>query len=580
MKSVKLDLIEKARQGDLEAWELLIREIYPQAWKHAVYLLRDSALAQDAVQNSMLKVFNNLAGLKDDGAFTGWWRRILTNEIYLLLRFKNREVPGIIPDLPGGSGLPVEDAVTLKLELEQAIKSLPLDQQQIILGIDVRGLTLQEAAAEYNLPLGTVKSRLFRGRNRLQDTLRHYIDKGKGRTDMTRNQTGLTDRIYDYLEETMEGAARIAFEKELAANPAWQEELKKQKDFLTLLHSLTGKITLSAAEIKEKVQAVIDKIEDYEEIVDTTSYNQGKPMTMTSHIWFKKPDYYRTDGESASTGPMTIIIKDGIMLSWFAATRQVQKLILSDAYQEKARFSFPETLKAMAENKSSRVLGTEYLQGRPVIHVQFSEKVPGIGEMITHHWMDKETWIPVLTEYYNAKGELVNRMEVRELRINQGLPDSLFELELPEGVTIPEENPPVVNLPQAITTAETAKRFGSAPYVLQNKDYNVKHQWVEVKENLGAMLSMYTVPGEPNPYLVITQGPVSHTNLPPNANVEKVEFEFAGRIVAGELIKVDMGGVTYMLAWQDNGFHYSCGGALEKDELLTVPGTMTPVGQE
>lgn len=45
------------------------------------------------------------------------------------MRFKNREVPGIIGDLPGGSKLPVEDVVTLKLELEQAIKNLPLDQQ-------------------------------------------------------------------------------------------------------------------------------------------------------------------------------------------------------------------------------------------------------------------------------------------------------------------------------------------------------------------------------------------------------------------------------------------------------------------
>ncbi len=60
----------------------------------------------------------------------------------------------------------------------------------------------------------------------------------------------------------------------------------------------------------------------------------------------------------------------------------------------------------MAENKSSRILGTEYLQGRPVLHVQFSEQVPGLGEMNTHHWMDKETWMPMRTEYYNVKGEL------------------------------------------------------------------------------------------------------------------------------------------------------------------------------
>ncbi len=153
-ESVKSNLIVAARQGDLEAWELLIREIYPQASKQAFYLLRDKDLAQDAVQNTMLKIFNNLSGLKDDDAFSGWWRRILTNEIYLLLRFSCREAPGIVPELQNTGGPAVEDAVALKLEIGQAIKKLPLEQQQILLDIDFRGLNLKDAAEEYNLPLG------------------------------------------------------------------------------------------------------------------------------------------------------------------------------------------------------------------------------------------------------------------------------------------------------------------------------------------------------------------------------------------------------------------------------------------
>jgi len=460
---VKKDLIGRARLGDLDAWEELIRKIYPQAAKQAFCLLRDKDLAQDAVQNTMLKVFNNLSGLNDEVAFTGWWRRILTNEVYLALRLSSRVMPGLPAELLNTGELPVEEAVTLKLELGQAIQRLPLEQQQILLDVDVRGLNLQEAAEEYNLPLGTVKSRLFRARARLQETLKQYRKKPKERVDMTLEPSDIKDRICDYLEGTMEAVARKAFEEELSQNPAWQQELKKQKDFLTFLHSLTGKITLSVAEIKDKVQAVIEKTEDYEEIVDATFFEQGKPTTMTSHIWFKKPDRYRTDGDSGPTGPITVIMKDGMMLSWLADKRQVRKLILSQEYRERGNFNFPDSLKAMAENKSSRILGTEYLQGRPVLHVQFSEQVPGLGEMNTHHWMDKETWMPMRTEYYNVKEELVNRREVRELRLNQGLPDSLFELDLPEGVTIEEENSQVLHLPQDITLAEAAERLDQAP---------------------------------------------------------------------------------------------------------------------
>ncbi|MCO1602023.1 sigma-70 family RNA polymerase sigma factor [Desulfosporosinus nitroreducens] len=572
---MKKDLIGRARQGDLDAWEELIREIYPQASKQAFCLLRDKDLAQDAVQNTMLKVFNNLSGLKDEGAFTGWWRRILTNEVYLLLRFSSRVMPGITAELLNTGELSVEDAVTLKLELGQEIRRLPLEQQQILLDIDVRGLNLQEAAEEYNLPLGTVKSRLFRARARLQETLKQYRKKPKERVDMTLESSDIKNRICDYLEGTMEAAARNAFEQELSQNPAWQQEMKKQKDFLTFLHSLTGKITLSVAEIKDKVQAVIEKTEDYEEIVDATFFEQGKPTTMTSHIWFKKPDCYRTDGDSAATGHITVIIKDGMMLSWLADKRQVRKLILSQEYRERANFNFPDSLKAMAENKSSRILGTEYLQGRPVLHVQFSEQVPGLGEMNTHHWMDKETWMPMRTEYYNVKGELVNRREVRELRLNQGLPDSLFELDLPEGVTIEEENSQVLNLPQDITLTEAADRLNQAPYILPGQNYKIKHQWVEVKEGKGALLSMYSVLGEQNPLLIVTQGPVLHTNLPSNASRSPVELEFDGRKATGGLIKIELAGVKYMLDWQDNGYYYSCGGQLQKDELLKIPGKLT-----
>lgn len=576
---MKKNLISAARKGDLNAWETLIREIYPQASKQAFCLLRDKNLAQDAVQNAMLKVFNNLTGLKDDGAFTGWWRRILTNEIYLLLRFSSREVSGLIPEMSSISEMPVEDAVTLKLEIGQAITKLPLEQQQILLDVDVRGLSLKEAAAEYNLPLGTVKSRLFRARGRLQEILKDYRPKPKERKDMTIKPTELTDRIYNYLEGTMEVASRNFFEQELMSNPEWQQELKKQKDFLTLLHSLTGKITLTATEINEKVQAVIAKTDDYEEIVDSTSFDRGKPVTMTSRTWFKKPDYYRIEAESVVTGPMTIIMKDGMMLTWIPSMGQARKISLSETYRERTGYSFPDSLKILAENKSSQALGTEYLQGRPVIHVQFSEKVPELGEMNTHHWMDKETWMPILTEYYNVKGELVKRREVRELRINQGLPGSLFELDLPEGVTIEEENSQVLNPPQDITLAEATERFGKGPYVLEGRqNYKTEHQWVEIEESKGALLSMYTVPGEVNPILVLTQGPVSHTNLPPDVSEEPVELEFAGRKVEGNLMKIEFAGVKYMLLWQDDGFYFSCGGQLEKNELTKIAGKLIQAG--
>jgi len=69
--------------------------------------------------------------------------------------------------------------------------------------------------------------------------------------------------------------------------------------------------------------------------------------------------------------------------------------------------------------------------------------------------------------------------------------------------------------------------------------------------------------------------PVPHTNLPPNASRSPVEIEFDGRKATGGLTKIELAGVKYMLDWQDNGYSYSCGGQLEKDELLKIPGKLT-----
>ncbi|MDR3586417.1 MAG: RNA polymerase sigma factor [Desulfosporosinus sp.] len=140
MVEISTDLINKAKHGNTDDWECLLKELYPNARSKAYFLLRDGDLAQDAVQNAMIKVYKNLANLQDDRAFFGWWQRILTNEIYLILRLKSREIPGIEPEMLREKALAIEDYVVLKVELAQAIQTLPLKQQQILLDVDVTGI--------------------------------------------------------------------------------------------------------------------------------------------------------------------------------------------------------------------------------------------------------------------------------------------------------------------------------------------------------------------------------------------------------------------------------------------------------
>ena len=573
MVEISTELISKAKHGNTEEWECLLKELYPNARSKAYSLLRDGDLAQDAVQNAMIKLYRNLANLNDDHAFLGWWQRILTNEIYLILRLNGREITGIESQMVREKALAIEDYVVLKVELAQAIKSLPLKQQQVILDVDVRGDDLKKVANDYGLPIGTVKSRLFRARAKLQERLEYSTLKQKGRENMAQNQLTLSDRIYNYLDGTMDNAERVAFESELDQNPEWKGELEKHKNFLKLLHSLTGRITLTAEEIKEKVQSIQEKVSDYDIIVDVTSFENGTPKTTTTHNWFKNPDCFRIEYNVPTVGSVVMCAKDNYVMSWAIKTKTATKVKLSKEYKEQLKFKYMDSLKRMTENTSSRILDTEYMNGRPTLHIQFTETVAELGEMSTHLWMDKDTWMPIVTEYYNMNGDLVHRREVRELRINQGLNDSIFELDLPHDVTINER--PSLALPKEITFEEATQLLGYAPYTLPNSDYKSKYIWVMSDENSGILNIIYTNVGEQFPKFILSQGGISDVNVPSvlsDFTKETVEFKFNADKMEG--VYIDMG-ASNMLYWKYNGISFSCGGQLERDQLLKILGELT-----
>jgi len=573
MVEISTELISKAKRGNTEAWECLLKELYPNARNKAYSLLRDGDLAQDAVQNAMIKLYKNLANLQDDQAFFGWWQRILTNEIYLILRLKRREISCIEPQMLREKALAIEDYVVLKVELAQAIQTLPLKQQQILLDVDVRGNDLKKVATDYGLPLGTVKSRLFRARTKLQEMLENFSLIQKERGNMIQNQLTLSDRAYNYLEGTMDHPERVAFESELDQNPEWMADLEKHKKFLTLLHSLTGRITLTAEDIKQKVQSIQEKIKDYEIIVDETSFENGTSKTTTTHNWFKNPDCYRMEYDVPAGGSIVICAKHNYVISWATETKKATKVTLSKEYKERMNFNYVDSLKRMTENKSSRVLDTEYMKGRPTLHIQFTEKVAELGEMSTHLWMDKDTWMPIVTEYYNIKGNIVNRREVRELRINQELNDSMFELNLPHDVTIDER--PSIALPKETTFEKATQLLGYAPYTLANSSYKTSYQWVMNDENGGILNSLYTVVGEQFPKFILSQGGSQDGKVISalsDFTQETVKFGFNSDKVEGVFYNM---GTSISIFWEYKGISFSCGGPINKNQLLKLLGELT-----
>lgn len=181
-------LIRDAQRGDLEAFNRLILAYQDLIYNQAYRVLGDYQSADDATQEAFISAYKNLRSFRG-GSFRAWLLRIVTNACYDELRRQKRrpttslepvddtgeeiESPRWIAD-PGE--LP-EDTV-LRAELGQAIQNcldkLSLEFRVVVLLIDIQGLDYSEAASVIGKPLGTVKSRLARARNRMQECLQGF----------------------------------------------------------------------------------------------------------------------------------------------------------------------------------------------------------------------------------------------------------------------------------------------------------------------------------------------------------------------------------------------------------------------
>jgi len=574
------ELIQKAQAGDLVAWESLLATVYTPALRQARVLLRDEDLAEDAVQNALIKMHTHLHSLVEIAAFSAWWRRIVTNEVYMILRLKQRETQALDEGNLQQIGLAVDELVVLRYELARALQLLPFDQQQVVIDVDLLGASLLEVADRNQIPVGTVKSRLFRARERLRFELQVFREgrKEKSAMDDTTMARDLPGVFYDYLEGTMSGPERSKFELDLVDHPEWTKELRHHKDFLTLLHTLTGKITLTSAEIMEKIQAVTAKITDYEQVVDDTYFEQGSPQTLTTHSWFQAPDVYRVESCHPLMGEAIVIVRGTEATTYMKQAKQAVKIKVSEEVKEQMGLNFSDALRLLAADKNSRPLGTEYVNGRPALHLQFNQKVSEKGEMVTHVWIDKETWMPLVTELYNASQELVQRKVVRELRLNQGLPEALFNLILPPEIQLQDNTKDIIQPLEEITLEEVQERLGEPPYLSEEGKtggiYQAKYQWVKMPGGEGVLFTQYFLHGDPLPKLTVTQGAVAHSNLPPQLPVTLINFNFAGSEVEGTYLELGLKPVKAILIWKYADRYYTAGGDFDQKDLLLAVGKL------
>lgn len=150
-------------------------------YNFAVYLTRNPAEAEDLVQETYLRAFRFSHRFQPGTHLRAWLFQILRNTFLTFYRLRERELPLAedgVPDwdAPMFHEAPAEDPSVLEAhtDLERAMRRLPDEFRTVLLLAEVEGLPLEEVAQIMACPVGTVKSRIFRAKERLRVILRDY----------------------------------------------------------------------------------------------------------------------------------------------------------------------------------------------------------------------------------------------------------------------------------------------------------------------------------------------------------------------------------------------------------------------
>jgi RNA polymerase sigma-70 factor (ECF subfamily) len=126
--------------------------------------------ALDATQDAFISAFRNAKKFKGNAAFSTWLYRIAINACTDLLRRRQRQIP--VEEVETGISMHgVEETVPLRLDLHQALAAIGSDHREAVLLHDVGGYPYEDIALLTGVELGTVKSRISRGRKKLAEIL-------------------------------------------------------------------------------------------------------------------------------------------------------------------------------------------------------------------------------------------------------------------------------------------------------------------------------------------------------------------------------------------------------------------------
>ncbi len=172
------ELVASFLDGDVAAFTALTRrhedKIFAIAWR----ITGDRSDALDATQDALITVYRKVGSWRGESAFSTWLYRIVVNATRDVMRKKGRAPVPEEEVIPRASSDDVEGEVSTRLDVRRALLELPEDYREAVVMHDIGGIPYEEIAEATGVALGTVKSRISRGRKKLARSLEPAQDPG------------------------------------------------------------------------------------------------------------------------------------------------------------------------------------------------------------------------------------------------------------------------------------------------------------------------------------------------------------------------------------------------------------------
>ncbi len=188
-QDIDRQLVERARQGDKRAFELLVEKYQRRLHRLLSRMVRDAEEVEDIAQETFIKAYRALPSFRGDAAFYTWLYRIGVNTAKNYLASRKKAMPTISDQAMDDDDEPDERLVAqdhntpetelmskqIALAVNEAVQALPEELRSAITLREMEGLSYEEIAELMSCPIGTVRSRIFRAREAIAAKLRPML---------------------------------------------------------------------------------------------------------------------------------------------------------------------------------------------------------------------------------------------------------------------------------------------------------------------------------------------------------------------------------------------------------------------